>query len=69
MPIYEYRCADCSKIFEKIVWNSKDEEICCPECKGGKVVRLLSCFSKSAGKPGEGASLPSSCGPSSSGFS
>ena len=22
MPIYEYNCLDCSKTFEKIVWNT-----------------------------------------------
>lgn len=69
MPIYEYRCADCSTDFEKLVWNSKDEIICCPNCQGEKVIRVLSAFSKSGGMSGKGVSLPSSCGSSSSGFS
>lgn len=69
MPIYEYRCLDCSKVFEKIVWNSKNEEISCPACQGEKVLRLLSAFSKGGGESREGISRPSSCGPSSSGFS
>lgn len=69
MPIYEYRCADCSKDFEKLVWNTKDEIVCCPNCQGEKVIRVLSAFFKSGGMSGKGVSLPSSCGPSSSGFS
>jgi putative FmdB family regulatory protein len=69
MPIYEYRCSDCSRTFEKIIWNSKGETIQCPYCKGEKVNRLLSTFSKAGGQSGNGISLPSSCGPSSSGFS
>jgi putative FmdB family regulatory protein len=67
MPIYEYRCSDCSRTFEKIIWNSKGETIDCPFCKGKKVVRLLSTFSKAGGQTGE-APLPANCG-SSSGFS
>jgi putative FmdB family regulatory protein len=69
MPIYEYRCLDCSKVFEQIVWNSKNEEVRCPVCKGEKVLRLLSAFSKGSGQVGKGVSIPSSCGPSPSGFS
>jgi putative FmdB family regulatory protein len=69
MPIYEYRCQDCSEVFEKILWNSKEEGVCCPSCKGKNVNRLLSPFSRSGGLSGKGVSLPSTCGPSSSGFS
>ena len=69
MPIYEYQCSDCSRTFEKIIWTSKGETVQCPYCKGKKVTRLLSAFSKARGQSGDGVSLPSSCGPSSSGFS
>ena len=33
MPIYEYNCLDCSKTFEKIVWNSGEKEICMPRLR------------------------------------
>jgi putative FmdB family regulatory protein len=69
MPIYEYRCLDCSKIFEKIIWNLQNDDVCCPDCKGEKVERLLSAFCKSGGQSGKGTSLPSACEPSPSGFS
>lgn len=68
MPIYEYRCSECDRIFEKIVRNSNKEGIECPFCKGEKIVRLLSTFSLAGGQTGE-APLPANCGPSSSGFS
>jgi len=68
MPIYEYRCSDCSREFEKIIWNLENEGIKCPFCNGEKVLRLLSIFSKAGGSSGE-VSQPSTCSSSSSGFS
>ena len=69
MPIYEYRCLDCAQVFEKIIWNTQNETVCCPSCQGDKVLRLLSAFSSGSPRGGQGVSLPSTCGPSSSGFS
>jgi|GEM_PF-608249 putative FmdB family regulatory protein len=66
MPIYEYRCTDCSKEFEKIVTTPEKEPVRCPYCKGDKVIRILSAFARGGGK---GASAPATCGPSSAGFS
>ncbi|HLH34476.1 MAG TPA: zinc ribbon domain-containing protein [Alloacidobacterium sp.] len=41
MPLYEYRCKNCSHQFEKIQSFSAPEEKVCPAC-GGEVERLLS---------------------------
>ena len=49
MPIYEYSCLDCSKTFEKIVWNSGDKEVQCPYCQSKNNFRVLSAFSKGSG--------------------
>ena len=46
MPIYEYRCEDCEKPFEKLV-RAFREEVACPECGSGEVERLLSTFAMS----------------------
>lgn len=43
MPIYEYRCEDCQKKFELLVFQDKGE-VKCPDCGGFKVTKLLSCF-------------------------
>jgi putative FmdB family regulatory protein len=60
MPIYEYQCRKCGKIFEKIQkWNEGPDTVFCPQCGEGNPEKLLSCFSSSKGKES-----PSSCGPS-----
>ena len=46
MPIYEYRCEDCEKPFEKLV-RAFREEVSCPACGSGEVERLLSTFALS----------------------
>jgi putative FmdB family regulatory protein len=47
MPIFEYKCQDCSTRFEELVLNSKQAEPDCPECGGAGVERLISTFSRS----------------------
>jgi putative FmdB family regulatory protein len=45
MPIYEYRCLECGKKFEKLVPSmSVSVAIECPKCGGRKVKKLLSAF-------------------------
>ncbi len=44
MPIYEYRCPRCQKIFEQLIISSQ-EKATCPQCGSAKVERLLSVFS------------------------
>ncbi len=56
MPIYEYRCESCDKIFEKIIFR-KDEKISCPECGNANVQRVLSvCGFKTGGDKGAASS-------------
>jgi putative FmdB family regulatory protein len=59
MPIYEYRCRRCGKIFEKI---QKFEEVTdllqCPYCGEQKPEKILSSFFSS-----KGPEPSSSCGP------
>ncbi len=59
MPIYEYRCRRCGKIFEKI---QKLEEVTdslqCPYCGGQKPEKVLSSFSSL-----KGTESSSSCSP------
>ena len=68
MPIYEYRCLDCSKVFEKITWNSQKEQVACPACCSQNNIRILSAFAK-GGSSEKGLASSSACGPSHGGFS
>jgi putative FmdB family regulatory protein len=47
MPIYEYRCRDCSHQFETLVTGS--HEPACPSCGKASLERLLSVFAVSRG--------------------
>ena len=55
MPLLEYRCADCSSVFERLVPRTAGADVAeCPTCHssdGGK--RLLSVFAAVRG--GDGA--------------
>jgi len=49
MPIYEYRCRKCNKVFsalQKVGTTEKDTV--CPECDSKDVKKLLSAFSCSS---------------------
>jgi putative FmdB family regulatory protein len=49
MPLFEFRCTECSAEFEKLVRHAgKYEEISCPECRSGKVEEILSTFASPA---------------------
>ncbi|MBW1669923.1 MAG: zinc ribbon domain-containing protein [Deltaproteobacteria bacterium] len=63
MPIYEYTCKKCNKIFESLVLSSRDiKEIQCPECGSEDVHKMLSSFSSgSTGPVSGGLSGESSC--------
>ncbi|NIO17125.1 MAG: zinc ribbon domain-containing protein [Deltaproteobacteria bacterium] len=64
MPIYEYSCKSCNKIFEAYRKISEDKEHeRCPYCDGEGVKRGFSLFART--RPGTGKS---SCGPKRSPF-
>ena len=59
MPIYEYRCRKCGKLFEKI--QKVDEggnSLKCPYCGGKKPEKVFARFSSS-----KGSESSSSCSP------
>jgi putative FmdB family regulatory protein len=61
MPIYEYRCERCGKIFEEFEYAASDGKGReCPSCGSKETKRVISSFSPS-GKSGD--SSASSCGP------
>jgi putative FmdB family regulatory protein len=67
MPIYEFECDDCGKVFERLCFRGDDDEtVPCESCGGTKTHKLMSTFS--AGSSGSDAALGSSCAPT-GGFS
>ena len=47
MPIFEYRCLDCSKEFAKLIGVTADSsDAACPSCGGERVYKLVSSFSR-----------------------
>jgi len=32
MPIFDYQCPHCAKVFERMTFNSQTPETKCPEC-------------------------------------
>jgi putative FmdB family regulatory protein len=44
MPVYEYRCPDCTHLFEKLVsFSDAARDVSCPTC-GAQASKLLSTF-------------------------
>lgn len=45
MPIYEFRCSDCKKRFEKLcVMGETGASLICPSCGATKPARIMSSF-------------------------
>ena len=62
MPIYEYKCEDCKKDFEVLVFGN--QKVRCPECNSDNIKKKFSVFGMSGvEKPFAGSSGGcSSCG-------
>ncbi len=46
MPIYEYKCSGCKRIFEELIRNPSDETgIKCPVCGSTSVKKIMSSYS------------------------
>ncbi|MEO8096709.1 MAG: zinc ribbon domain-containing protein [Acidobacteriota bacterium] len=43
MPIYDYKCQDCSVMFEALILKNSPAPTC-PECKSAKLEQLISTF-------------------------
>jgi putative FmdB family regulatory protein len=66
MPIYEYKCNECSEDFEKLV-SGANPQVACPKCGSGNITKKFSLFGMSGvEKPvTSGGSGCSSCSSSS----
>lgn len=50
MPLYEFECAQCGKVFEELVrMGSTGEGLACPVCNGSQVRKLMStCYGRTS---------------------
>lgn len=39
MPIFEYKCHQCEKEFERLVFSGEETNIACPGCNSQDVVK------------------------------
>lgn len=74
MPMYEYRCEECGKEFEKLVrFSEADLSQACPNCGAKRTYKKISAsasfgYSSSVGGGGGSLSYGGNCG-SGGGFS
>jgi putative FmdB family regulatory protein len=59
MPIYEYKCKQCSGEFEALVRSDTVAE--CPKCHSRDLEKLLSVFATSASSPDFAPPADSAC--------
>ncbi len=54
MPIFEFKCNVCGRMFEKIVFKRlEDCEIVCPDCQSKDVQKLISAPGSVSGSSNE----------------
>jgi len=44
MPIYEYKCGKCKKVFEELVQGTEEKKPKCPACGKDDTKKILSNF-------------------------
>jgi putative FmdB family regulatory protein len=66
MPLYGFACEDCQEDFEELVASlSQVDEVTCPECGSGDVIRQLSMVAAMKSSGSVGFNMDSSaCAPS-----
>ncbi len=60
MPIFEYVCEDCNRVFEALVRGSQEPE--CPQCHGRRLKQQISVFAVGAPRSASSATANGGCG-------
>jgi putative FmdB family regulatory protein len=60
MPIFEYRCRECGKEYEELVYGDRDKVVPCPACGSKNSDKLMSAI----GGISMGGSSAPACGES-----
>ena len=66
MPIYEFRCVECSNVFELLQLTQENDKkaMKCPKCNSTEVERLLSRVSVMRSADGKATKTVKDCGES-----
>jgi putative FmdB family regulatory protein len=66
MPVYDYKCRKCGKVFEKFLRTlAAADSVQCEKCGSGDVKKLVTCCAISSGGKSEssgGSTSSHSCG-------
>lgn len=59
MPLFEFSCLKCGKVFEELLSLAELEagDVACPACRSPEVTRGLSAFATGGGDPSTGGGL------------
>ena len=52
MPIYEFKCQECHRVFDLLVFSGDDVEMACPDCGSVEISKLISAASHTVGRSG-----------------
>ena len=66
MPIFEFVCPECGKVFEELVRNAGQvSDVVCPDCGSGKVKKKISTIAarSTGGSSGSFDLSSASCSP------
>lgn len=63
MPIFEYKCKKCNKVFEELILSSSDNVITCPKCGSKDLIKLFSDFSSNVSEESSDLDLGSTSCP------
>ena len=61
MPIYEYKCRQCGKVFDHLARTLSDQAEKCPECGAPNPVKQFSTFSTREGTSGSTSCSTGTC--------
>jgi putative FmdB family regulatory protein len=42
MPLFEYRCKKCGKVYEELVFGDRDKKVRCPFCGSDNTLKIIS---------------------------
>lgn len=60
MPTFDYRCKDCTEVFE-VLLRTRTQKVTCPRCRSRKVEKQVSGFRLNLGATPGGPPMGGTC--------